>query len=149
MTCLPNAGFDVSRGRYLMNPHRESQFDVVPAVFGSLVTVTHGYLNARWFSTHGTHLTRSWLSDPRCIAGAALYASGFCMLVYHDHVLRTLRTPGGPRYLIPDGECDACMMGITVLVAALVPSTHPKTHNQHKRSISMGVGGAETARWTG
>ncbi len=81
--------------------HSESKFSLVPALFGSLVTVTHGYLNAVWYARHGKHLTPSWLKDPRFLVGLALYASGFAMIVWHDNILRDLRKPGGPRYVIP------------------------------------------------
>jgi len=94
---------------FLIRSHASSKFSLVPALFGSLVTVTHGYLNAKWLSTHGTHLadTRNWLRNPRFLGGAALYVGGFSLLVWHDHILRTLRDPNdppdAPRYAIPHG----------------------------------------------
>ena len=60
----------------LIRSHKESSFSIVPAVFGSLVTITHGYLNARWFAEHGKHLNAAWLRDPRFVLGAGLYFSG-------------------------------------------------------------------------
>eukprot|EP00439_Symbiodinium_sp_Y106_P056278 s1585_g7.t2 len=47
---------------YLLRPHpgARNNFSLVPALGGSLVTITHGYLNARWFAEHGRHLKRSW-----------------------------------------------------------------------------------------
>jgi len=62
-----------------------------------------GYLNAKWFGEHGTHLRRPWLRDPRFIIGAGLYVTGFASLVYHDHLMRELRATPGPRYRIPRG----------------------------------------------
>ena len=48
---------------YLLRPHPGSRnFSLLPAIGGALVTVTHGYLNARWFAEHGQHLaSRRWL----------------------------------------------------------------------------------------
>lgn len=83
--------------------HKDSKFSLVPALFGSMVTVTHGYLNAKWFAEHGKHLNRQWLRSPLFRLGIAMYASGFYMLTWHDTILRNLRTPGGPRYSIPRG----------------------------------------------
>jgi len=90
---------------YLLRPHpgARNNFSLVPALGGSLVTITHGYLNARWFAEHGRHLKRSWLKDPRFIVGALLYISGFITLVYHDYLMRELRASPGPRYRIPRG----------------------------------------------
>lgn len=90
---------------WLLRPHpgASANFSPVPALGGSLVTVTHGYLNAQWFAEHGRHLSRSWLRDPRFVLGAVLYVTGFVSLVYHDHLMRELRSSPGPRYRIPRG----------------------------------------------
>lgn len=93
---------------YLIRVHgNSSNFSLVPSIFGSMVTVLHGYMSARWFSTYGTHLTRAWLSSAQFRIGLLVYASGFAMTVYHDHILRTLRPlnpePSAPRYFIPYG----------------------------------------------
>lgn len=91
---------------YLVGAHpgARSNFSILPAVGGSLVTVTHGYLNAKWFAEHGKHLKRSWLRHPCFVLGLLVYLSGFVALVYHDHLMRELRPcPGGARYCIPRG----------------------------------------------
>ncbi|CAE8699907.1 unnamed protein product, partial [Polarella glacialis] len=90
---------------YLLHVHpgSASNFSLVPAIGGCLVTITHGYLSARWFAEHGKHLRPRWLRDPRFVAGAILYVTGFISLVYHDHLMRQLRTTPGPRYRIPRG----------------------------------------------
>merc|ERR1712039_292954 len=59
--------------------------------------------NAKWFAQYGTHLRRSWLRDPRFIVGLIVYLTGFANLVYHDHIMRELRSTPGPRYRIPHG----------------------------------------------
>eukprot|EP00435_Cladocopium_sp_Y103_P051213 s979_g15.t2 len=91
---------------YLLRPHpgARSNFSLMPALGGWLVTITHGYLNGRWFAEHGRHLGRkSWLRDPRFLLGLLLYFSGFVSLVYHDYLMRELRSSPGPRYRIPHG----------------------------------------------
>eukprot|EP00933_Yihiella_yeosuensis_P048264 TRINITY_DN44365_c0_g1_i1.p1 TRINITY_DN44365_c0_g1~~TRINITY_DN44365_c0_g1_i1.p1 ORF type:complete len:312 (+),score=31.54 TRINITY_DN44365_c0_g1_i1:51-938(+) len=86
-----------------VHPGAQSNFSLVPAIGGCMVTITHGYLNARWFAEHGKHLQRSWLRDPRFVLGAFLYITGFISLVYHDYLMRELRSGPGPRYRIPKG----------------------------------------------
>merc|ERR1711879_406662 len=80
-----------------------SNFSVLPAFGGWMVTITHGWLNGRWFAEHGKHLNNSWLRDPRFLCGVILYVTGFISLVYHDHLMRELRSTPGPRYRIPRG----------------------------------------------
>ena len=73
-------------------PGATSNFSLVPAVGGWVVTVLHGYLNGAWFSTHGTHLRgTTWLRDPRFIAGIAIYVVGLAQIVRHDTIMRELR----------------------------------------------------------
>lgn len=85
-------------------PGATSNFSLVPAVGGWVVTVLHGYLNGAWFSTHGTHLRGTkWLKDPRFIAGIAIYVVGLAQIVRHDTIMRELRSTPGPRYRIPHG----------------------------------------------
>ena len=90
---------------FLIRSHKDSQFCIVPAVGGSLVTITHGYLNAKWFGEHGKHLNSEWLRNPRFLAGIFVYFSGLGLVLYHDHVIRSLRSfdPNTPRYSIPTG----------------------------------------------
>jgi len=89
------------------SPSGGNNFSVIPAIGGWLVTITHGYLNARWYSTYGTHLKdKKWLKSPFFILGLILYYSGFFCLVWHDKIVRDLRDPtdiNGPRYKIPYG----------------------------------------------
>ncbi|CAJ1364453.1 unnamed protein product [Effrenium voratum] len=90
---------------YLLRPHpgARSNFSLLPAVGGWMVTVTHGCLNGRWFAEHGDHLTNSWLRSFRFRFGLLVYLTGFASLVYHDHLMRELRSSPGPRYRIPHG----------------------------------------------
>lgn len=87
------------------HPGAQSNFSLLPAVGGWMVTITHGYLNAAWFAEYGEHLRdRRWLRHPCFVAGLVMYLSGFAALVYHDCIMRDLRPcPGGARYCIPRG----------------------------------------------
>jgi 3-oxo-5-alpha-steroid 4-dehydrogenase 1 len=113
---------------YLIRSHSASQFSLVPALGGWLVTVTHGYLNAKWFSHHGKHLTASapasssspsnknknstnkWLRNPRFLAGLVLYYGGFALLVWHDHILRSLRDPNDHKSVSQSVSAEAFFM---------------------------------------
>ncbi|GBG30433.1 3-oxo-5-alpha-steroid 4-dehydrogenase 1 [Hondaea fermentalgiana] len=90
---------------YLIRVHGESKnFSLVPALGGVLVTVTHGYLNAKWFAEYGRHLNQRWLRDPRFWIGLLVYLSGLAMIIWHDKIVRDLRAdPNAPRYQIPHG----------------------------------------------
>ena len=75
---------------------------------GMLVTSMHGYLNATLFSRLGAHLDEGWLTDPRFLAGLAIYACGLALNVHSDAVLRNLRSKeevarGDKVYRIPEG----------------------------------------------
>jgi|TARA_B110000090_G_scaffold130658_1_gene144047 hypothetical protein len=100
---------------YMLNVHPGSKNFDVGIAFGSWsVTVLHGYLNAKWYAEHGTHLVAPvkrkkskktfWSSDIRFRVGICMYYSGFISTIYHDHLMRTLRPcEGGARYCIPHG----------------------------------------------
>lgn len=99
-------GHYLYRGWYFplsMNMYNGSQiFSIVPALFGWVVTITHAYLNAKWYSTYGKHLTWQWIRSWWFVGSAALYYGSFFMIVWHDHILRSLRPcPGGRRYCLP------------------------------------------------
>jgi len=108
---------------FLIRPHKDSKgFSLIPAIFGAMVTVPHGYLSARWYAEFGTHLDENWLSDPRFLIGISIYLVGFVGILYHDYLLRILRQPNGegPRYQIPVGglfECASSAQYFCELVA--------------------------------
>eukprot|EP01062_Namystynia_karyoxenos_P062826 TRINITY_DN55693_c0_g1_i1.p2 TRINITY_DN55693_c0_g1~~TRINITY_DN55693_c0_g1_i1.p2 ORF type:complete len:330 (+),score=131.40 TRINITY_DN55693_c0_g1_i1:85-990(+) len=87
----------------LIRPRGPSNFALLTAFGSWMVTVCHGYLNARWFANYGKHLKPGWLKDPRFLLGAAMYYSGLGLVIWHDHLMRTLRDGPGPRYRIPRG----------------------------------------------
>jgi 3-oxo-5-alpha-steroid 4-dehydrogenase 1 len=68
-------------------------------------TLTNGYLNGRYlFTFTPPHLTAGgWTSDPRFLAGVALFVAGYAINQWADHVLFNLRRPGETGYKIPRG----------------------------------------------
>ena len=62
----------------------------------------NGWINARWVSELGSYPAR-WLSDPRFLAGAALFLAGFALNLTSDQALRRLRQPGETGYRVPRG----------------------------------------------
>lgn len=62
----------------------------------------NAWINARWISELGTY-PDGWLSDPRFLIGATLFAAGFAVNVASDAALRRLRAPGESGYRIPRG----------------------------------------------
>jgi len=90
---------------YLMKPHPESKgVSILIPILGPFFTVTHGYLSAKWFAEHGKHLASTqWLRDPRFLLGITLYIPGLTMVIYHDQIMRNIRSEPGPRYRIPYG----------------------------------------------
>lgn len=61
------------------------------------------YLNARWVFGLSPAYGAEWLTDPRFLAGTAVFAIGFVLNRHADHVLRNLRRPGETGYRIPRG----------------------------------------------
>jgi len=80
-----------------------SNFAIFTAFGSWMVTICHGYLNARWFAEHGKHLNNKWFSNPRFRIGAIMYYTGLAYTIYHDYIMRHLRDGPGPRYRIPYG----------------------------------------------
>lgn len=90
-------------------PGKKGSFSVAVIAAGMFVTAMHGYLNATWFTTYGTHLTRDWLTDPRFIVGLLIYLVGFALIVSSERIVRNLRpkrpvnNAGATEYTIPRG----------------------------------------------
>ena len=143
-----------------MSPHKDSAFDLIPALFGSLVTVTHGYLNAKWFAQFGKHLAGSasdrwrWLRSPCFVLGLLLYVSGFTMVVYHDSLLRTMRTPGGPQcarhwpHLPVAHACISHERRICVYLAGMSYRVVVASSTSHARSTSPSCGLSRALRFS-
>lgn len=89
-----------------VHPDSKSGFSVVTAVGGWLVTITHGYLNAKWFGKHGKAFAKgtSYFKSPRFIIGLLMYYTGFLLIVQQDEIMKRIRDqPGARRYEIPRG----------------------------------------------
>jgi 3-oxo-5-alpha-steroid 4-dehydrogenase 1 len=78
-------------------------FDMHVAFSSWIVTTLHGFLSARWFAHYGEHLKASFAQSPRIWLGLVVYYSGLVMVIWHDNILRDLRSGDGPRYRIPKG----------------------------------------------
>lgn len=63
----------------------------------------NGYLNGRWLNTLSPPYADGWLTDPRFLAGAALFVAGYLVNFQSDEILRRLRAPGETGYKIPTG----------------------------------------------
>ncbi|CAK9049901.1 unnamed protein product, partial [Durusdinium trenchii] len=77
---------------YLLRPHpgARSNFSLMPALGG---LQSSGFIWAEAFAEE----------DQSFLLGLLLYFSGFIALVYHDYLMRELRSSPGPRYRIPHG----------------------------------------------
>ncbi len=90
-------------------PGYKQTFNLSVVTIGWLVTTMHGYLNASFITSYGTHFTSAWLTDPRFIAGIAVYYFGYFVNIHSDHIMRNLRPKnpgpdaGAKRYSIPYG----------------------------------------------
>lgn len=75
------------------------------AVAGMAIVFNLGnaYLNGRWLFAFGPAPATTWLTDPRFLGGAALFAMGFVVNQHSDWVLLHLRKPGESGYKIPQG----------------------------------------------
>lgn len=62
----------------------------------------NAWINARWVSAFGSY-PREWLTDPRFLAGVALFVAGLALNTASDRTLRGLRAPGETGYRIPHG----------------------------------------------
>jgi 3-oxo-5-alpha-steroid 4-dehydrogenase 1 len=87
---------------------QKNSFSLFVVAIGWLVTSLHGYLNGSWASTYANQIGWDWFSDPRFIAGVALYYGGLLLNLHSDHILRRLRTKeelarGVKEYRMPRG----------------------------------------------
>jgi len=87
-----------------VRPSPNASFDLPTALASWIVTVTHGYLNAKWIGVFGPFKSDSHLRSATFWVGAAIYYTGFALIVRHDSIMRALReAPNAPRYSIPRG----------------------------------------------
>jgi protein-S-isoprenylcysteine O-methyltransferase Ste14 len=71
-------------------------------VMGFAFNLLNSYLNGRYIFTFSRNYTVEWLTDPRFIAGVALFVAGFIINRRADKTLRSLRKPGESGYKVPD-----------------------------------------------
>jgi 3-oxo-5-alpha-steroid 4-dehydrogenase 1 len=64
--------------------------------------VLNAWINARWVGDLGSY-PHAWLSDPRFLAGAAMFLAGLALNITSDRALRRLRRPGDSGYQVPRG----------------------------------------------
>ena len=69
---------------------------------GFAFNVVNAYINARFVSSIGEYST-DWLTDPRFIAGLAIFAAGMALNIRSDNILLKLRGSGSTGYAIPCG----------------------------------------------
>ena len=65
--------------------------------------VVNGSLNGLWLFVVGPVRGAGWLTDPRFVAGTALFIAGFVVHLRADAVLRALRRTQPDRYQVPRG----------------------------------------------
>lgn len=87
---------------------RKTTFGLAVVAIGMFVTSIHGYLNAAFFSEYGAQYTTAWLTDPRFLAGLAVYYSGYFGILHSERIVRNLRPKdaapsAGKDYKIPYG----------------------------------------------
>ena len=73
------------------------------ALAGLTFNFVNGYLQGRGLFHFGEVRDLTWLVDPRFIAGAALFFTGYAINHHADATLRSLRRPGESGYKIPRG----------------------------------------------
>ena len=75
---------------------------VVVVLSGFVFNVLNAYINARFISHLGEY-GAGWLTDPRFIAGIAIFFGGFVLNLHSDHILLKLRKDSDGGYSIPKG----------------------------------------------
>jgi protein-S-isoprenylcysteine O-methyltransferase Ste14 len=73
------------------------------ALMGGVTNVGVGYLVGGWLFGLGPALDAGWLTDPRFVVGAALFAGGMTLNIRSDNTLLALRKDGDTGYHIPRG----------------------------------------------
>jgi len=85
----------------MRNANRPMPLSVV--TMACLFNLVNGYLNGRYLNVAGDRYTGAWLTDPRFLAGMALFFAGLLINLRSDGILRRLRSDLDPAYKIPRG----------------------------------------------
>lgn len=89
---------------FIIKPKPGEGFRLGTLLAGMPLNAANGFINGWFISQFGEHLYSSeWLSDPRFIAGIAIFFSGFFLAKQSDRILARLRKPGETDYKIPYG----------------------------------------------
>jgi 3-oxo-5-alpha-steroid 4-dehydrogenase 1 len=72
---------------------------VTVALSGAIFNVGNAYLIGRSITLYGHGA--AWVRDPRFAIGVAVFFGGMATHLWADGVLRRLRRPGGPAYVVP------------------------------------------------
>ncbi len=81
----------------------DRQMPVVIVAFGFTFNLLNGYLNGRYLFMLSGGYAVTWLSDPRFLAGLAIFLAGYVINRQADHTLGQLRRRAGTSYAIPQG----------------------------------------------
>ncbi len=82
---------------------RGTPLPVAIVASGALFNVVNGVLHGAWLAGPGAGRGAAWLTDPRCLAGLALFAAGFVLHARSDARLARLRRASGGGYGLPRG----------------------------------------------
>lgn len=72
-------------------------------LMGFILNCGNSYINGRWLFYLAPDYSTAWLYDPRFIAGAIIFVSGWAINVQSDAITLRLRKSGGEEYRIPYG----------------------------------------------
>jgi 3-oxo-5-alpha-steroid 4-dehydrogenase 1 len=81
----------------------DKQIPIVVAFFALAFNTTNAWFNGRYLFTLSGGYPLEWMSDPRFIAGLAVFVAGYAINRQADHTLRSLRQPGESSYKTPYG----------------------------------------------
>jgi protein-S-isoprenylcysteine O-methyltransferase Ste14 len=94
----------VNRG--LVFPFRlksKKRASILIVCFGIIFNVMNGYLNGRYLGVFSSGYDLTWLTDPRFIAGAAIFIVGLAINLHSDEILLRLRKERSGAYSLPRG----------------------------------------------
>jgi 3-oxo-5-alpha-steroid 4-dehydrogenase 1 len=87
---------------FLLRPGTARMPASIPAM-GILFNLFNAYLQGGWLFRVSPPYGRTWLGDPRFLAGAALFFGGMAVNWHADAILRRLRRSGETEYKVPEG----------------------------------------------
>jgi 3-oxo-5-alpha-steroid 4-dehydrogenase 1 len=82
---------------------RGKKMPVAVMVMGIVFNLGNAYANSYYLFSLSGGYPRSWLLDPRFLAGLVLFLAGYGINRWSDLILRSLRKPGETDYRVPHG----------------------------------------------